>query len=86
MCNCFKKRVKLEINRGVSFLARPFNNRKGDDGNEQGMVRKAIGLIGLTLVIVLVATLLVFGSDKANTMVEKVKQQFQTIENLLPRS
>lgn len=85
MNNCFKKRVKLEINRGASFLARPFNNRKGDDGNEQGMVRKAIGLIGLTLVIVLVAGLLVFGSSKTNTMFQKVKDQFQTIENLLPR-
>lgn len=86
MCNNFKSRIKLEINRGASFLSRPFNNRKGDDGNEQGMVRKAIGLIGLTLVIVLVASLLVFGSGKANTMVQKVKDQFQIIENLLPRN
>ena len=70
--------------KGKQFLSKPFNNRKGEDGNEQGMVRKAIGLIGLTLVIVLVASLLVFGSGKANTMFEKVKAQFQTIEGLLP--
>jgi len=76
--------IYIGMCKGANMLARPFNNRKGDDGNEQGMVRKAIGLIGLTIVIVLVATMLVFASGKANTMVDKVKAQFTTIEGLLP--
>jgi len=83
--NNLEAKILCGMMKGGQFLARPFNNKKGDDGNEQGMVRKAIGLIGLTIVIVLVATMLVFASGKANTMVDKVKEQFTTIEGLLPR-
>ena len=84
MLKTLDARVYLGLRNSISVLAKPFNNKKGDDGNEQGMVRKSIGLIGLTLIIVLIAGMLAFATGKANTMFTKVKSQFQTIEGLLP--
>ena len=84
MLKTLDARVYLGLRNSISVLAKPFNNKKGDDGNEQGMVRKSIGLIGLTLIIILIAGMLAFATGKANTMFAKVKAQFQTIEGLLP--
>ena len=84
MLSVLNAKTYLGMSKAVNFISKPFNNKKGDDGNEQGMVRKSIGLIGLTLIIVLIAGMLAFATGKANTMFAKVKAQFQTIEGLLP--
>lgn len=84
MLRQFDAKCYLALRNGVAFAAKPFSNRKGEDGSGESMVKRAISLVALTVLIVLVAGLIIFASGKANTMKSKVQTTFGTIEALLP--
>lgn len=78
-------KIYLGLQKVGNSLVKPFTNCKGDDGSGEKLTNRAMSLVGLAIIIALVASILVFASGKATTMVEKVKTSFGTIEGLLPK-